>query len=288
MIRLLAVVIISSVAAAAQSSVPVPPSNNRDAIPAPAVAPPSKDLPPPPPGKSTVIGGQIRAVDPVRDQVTLKVSGGNQTMKIFYDERTQVYRNGQRIPVLSLKPDDHASIETTLDGTQVFALRIHMLSTLPQGECRGQVINYNYRSGQLTVNASLSSEPIRLRVPAQTPVVRVGQKEFTTEQHGLEDLARGSLVDVTFQASARGEGVATHIDVLATPGSAFTFSGVISFLDMHAGRLVIVDPRDSQSYEFSFNPGILSVSRQLHEGSAVRVTANFDGSRYMASQITME
>ena len=283
---LFAVVLVSSVAFA-QSSLPLPPSP-QDAIPAPAVAAPSKNLPPMPPGKSTVIGGEIRTVDPVRDQIALKVFGGNQTMKIFYDERTQVYRNGQRIPVLDLRPDDHASVETTLDGSQVFALRIHMLSTLPTGECQGQIISYNPRSGELTVNASLSREAIRLRVPPGTPVERVGQRAFTASQPGFEDLARGTLVNVTFQASMRGQGVATHIDVVATPGSSFAFSGEISFFDAHTGRLVIVDPRDNQTYEFWFNPQILQISRQLHEGSYVRVIANFDGSRYVASEITME
>jgi hypothetical protein len=285
MIRLLAILMVSS-AAIAQSmpggAVPA------DTIPAPAMAPPSKSLPPPPPGKSTAIGGEIRDVDPVRDQFTLKVFGSNQTIKVLYDERTQVYRNGERLAVLDLKPDDHASIETTLDGTKIFALRIHMLSQLPQGECQGQVLSYNPRNGDLILNASLSREPIRLRVPAGTPVVRVGQNGFSSGQHGLEDLARGALVNVTFQASSSGHGVATHIDVLAEPGSAFTFTGVITTLDAHTGLLVIQDPRDSQSYEFSFNSSLLPVSHQLHEGSMVKVTANFNGSQYAASEITME
>jgi hypothetical protein len=286
MIRLIGVFLVSSVAMA-QSSLPAPPPGPT-AVTAPAVAPPSKELPAPPAGRSTVIGGTIREVDPVRDQLTLKVYGGSETMKILYDERTQVYRNGKRIRVLDLKPEDHASVETTLDGTSVFALRIHMLSSTPEGECQGQVLSYDARSGELTVNAVLSQAPIRLRVPPDTPVERVGQKEFSAGQRGAEDLARGTLVDVKFEPSARGEGTATHIDVQATPGSAFTFSGVISFLDVHAGQLAIVDPRDNQSYEISFDPGVFSVTQQLREGVPVRVVTHFDGSRYVASKITME
>jgi hypothetical protein len=72
MIRTFAVVMLSSVAIAQNpQQLPSPaPSNPVDAIPEPAVAPPSKNLPPPPPGKSTVIGGAIARVDPVRDQIT--------------------------------------------------------------------------------------------------------------------------------------------------------------------------------------------------------------------------
>jgi hypothetical protein len=286
MISLIALVLAGSIAIG-QSSIPAP-APTQDAIPAPAVAPPSKNLPPMPPGKSTVMGGEIRNVDPVRDQFTLKVFGGNQTIKILYDERTQVYRNGDRLSVLNLKPDDHASIETTLDGDRIFALRIHMLSALPQGECQGQVINFNPYKGELTLNATLSRESIRLQVPPGTPVVRSGQTEFAAGQRGMEDLERGALIDVKFQASTSGRGVATHIDVLATPGSAFTFSGMISTFDAHEGLLVIVDPKDNQSYEFYFTPGLFSASRQMHDGASVRVTAHFDGSRYVASEITME
>ncbi len=99
-------------------------------------------LPPRPPGKSTVIGGAIQNIDPVRDQFTLKVFGGK-PMKILFDERTQVYRDGKRTPLRDLRPDDHASVETVLDGTKVFALSVHVLSQLPEGERQGQVMDYN-------------------------------------------------------------------------------------------------------------------------------------------------
>ncbi|MGC2619761.1 MAG: hypothetical protein WA414_12025 [Acidobacteriaceae bacterium] len=293
MICLCAVAMATSLAMA-QSSLPTAqnssiPTTGQDSIPPPAVAPEAKNLPPIPTGKSTVIGGKIVRVDPVRDQITLKVFGGNETMKILFDERTQAYRNGQRIPILSLKPDNHASIETTLDGDRVFALRIHMLSELPEGECQGQIISYDPGPGILVLNASLSRQPIRLRVPNGTPVERVGQSSFAGGQRGMDDLARGTLVDVKFNPAGRnGEGVATHIDILATPGAAFTFSGNISLLDVHDGELTIVDPRDNQSYQFFFDAAQFPIARKLHEGAMVRVTANFDGSRYVASQITME
>jgi cold shock CspA family protein len=93
---------------------------------------------------------------------------------------------------------------------------------------------------------------------------------------------------VKFDPGVPGQGVATEVDILAAPGSAFVFSGQLSFLDSHSGRLVIADPRDNQSYEVFFHPSQFPASRQLREGSYVRVTATFDGSRYVATNIRIE
>src|SRR5438874_2038300 len=83
-------------------------------------------LPALPQGKSTVLGGQITNVDPVLDQFTLRIFG-QRPLKILFDERTQVYRNGTKIPLKDLRREEHASVETILEGTNVFAMSIHML-----------------------------------------------------------------------------------------------------------------------------------------------------------------
>jgi hypothetical protein len=58
-------------------------------------------LPPAPQGKSTILGGAIKSVDPVRDQLTLKIYGQRPT-KILFDERTQVYRDGKPVSLHDL------------------------------------------------------------------------------------------------------------------------------------------------------------------------------------------
>jgi hypothetical protein len=243
------------------------------------------DLPPMPQGKSTVIGGAIREVDRVRDQLTLNVFGGR-ALKLFFDERTQVYRDGLRTPLRDLRPGDHVSVETVLDGTTVFARSIHMLSRMPEGECQGQVLNYNPGDGELTVRDVLSREPIKLRVPAGTAVVRQGQAASSAGVRST-DLATGALISVKFQSDSKGHGVASQISVLATPGTAFVFAGNVTFLDLHSGLLVLVDPRDDKRYEIFFHSARFPMSRDLHEGADVIVTADFDGARYVASAITV-
>ena len=62
-------------------------------------------LPAAPHGKSTVIGGEIQNVDPVRDQLRLKAYG-QKPMTILFDERTQVYLDGKKLSLLDLRADD--------------------------------------------------------------------------------------------------------------------------------------------------------------------------------------
>ncbi len=234
-----------------------------------------------------MIGGAIRNVDPVRDQLTLKVFGGR-TMKILFDERTQVYRDGIKTPLRDLRPDRHASVETVLDGTDVFALSIHTISRPPEGEYQGQVLNYNPGTGELAVSSVLSREPIKLRVPAGTPVVRTGQAASSATHTDLSDIVKGTLISVKFEADNKGGGVASQIAILAAPGSTFVFSGNITFLDLHSEQLVLVDPRDGKSYKLFFDPARFPMSHDLHQGAHVTVTANFDGAKYVAIAIAIK
>lgn len=282
--NLLIVTILGGMALAQQPGA-VPPSTTHETgaqiasnMEAPAVFLP--DLPAMPRGKSTVIGGSIRNVDGVRDQIVLNIFGGR-SMKVLFDERTQVYRDGQKATLRDLRSGEHVSVETMLDGTTVFARSIHMLSKMPEGESQGQVVSYDRGTGELEVRDSLSPEPIKLHISPSTQIVRLGQESTKG------DLVPGTLISIHFQADNSGQNVASRIAVLATPGSAFVFSGQVVFLDLHTGLLALVDPRDDKRYEISFEPGRFPISRDVHEGSTVTVTANFDGVRYVASALTV-
>jgi len=247
----------------------------------------SSALPPVPRGKSTILGGDIQNIDPIRDQLTLKVPA-QRPMKILFDERTQVYLDGKRIPLLELHSGDHASVQTVLDGTGIFALSIHKLSGSPEFECRGFVENYNPGTGELSVSSTAFPEPLKLQVPASASVIREGQPAFSSVPSGLEDLVEGSLVSIKFESNKEGRRIASKIVVLAIPGSSFVFIGNISFLDMHAGSMVLVDPRDEKSYRIFFSSDRLPTGQNLREGDRVRVTASFDGGRYVAGAITID
>ncbi len=242
-------------------------------------------LPPAPRGKSTIIGGAITKVDPVLDQFSLKAFG-QKPIKVLFDERTEVYRDGNRIPLRDLSPQDHASVQTVLDGSNVFALSIHMLSQTPQGDVQGHVEDFDAGTGQLTVRSSLSRQAIRLEVRPDTQISRQGQSAFTAEHSGTADLMPGAMVSIKFETGKQGKGVASRIVILATPGATFIFSGNLTSLDMHTGVLVLVDPRDDKSYQISFSSTGLPGTQNLHTGDHVRVSANFDGNHYVATDIT--
>lgn len=237
-----------------------------------------------PQGKSTVLGGQIRDVDPVLDQFTLHIFG-ERPLKILFDERTQIYRNGKKIALRELRPEEHASVQTVLEGPKIFAISIHMLSDIPQGECQGHVLDYDPATRELTIGSSLSRDPIRIWLRENTPVTREGQGSFASASAGQADLVNGSLVAVMFDADEKGKAVASRVTVLARPGSKFAFSGRLSGLDMHAGVLVIEDPRDRKSYQISFDPARIPATQTLHIGDPVRVSASFDQTRYTAVDI---
>jgi len=244
------------------------------------------ELPPAPPGKSTILGGEILNVDPVRDQLSLRPFG-EKPMKILFDERTRVYRDGKTIPLRELGREFHASVQTVLDGTDVFALSIHILSQAPQGECEGQIVSFNPGTGELSIGSALSPEPIRLLVPANTLIARMGQTTFTSMQSGASDLAQGALVTARFVPDQHGRPVATQISILATPGSQFILAGTVSFLDFNSGQLDLVDPRDEKRYQVSFDPSRTTGTRHLRMGDQVRIVASYQATRYVASDITV-
>lgn len=241
-------------------------------------------LPLPPRGKSTILGGEIINIDTVRDRFTLKVFG-EKPMKILFDERTKIYRDGTRIPLRNLSLSEHASVQTTLDGADVFALSIHILSQSPGGEYQGRVVNFRPDTGQLTIVTDASGETVRLMISKDTAIAREGQSSFSSVQSGLSDLVTGALISAEFKAGQDGHGVASRVVILATPGTDFVFSGNLSTLDLPSGFLVLVDPRDGKSYRIFFDSNRLPASHNLHTGEHVRVTADYDGARYVASDI---
>jgi hypothetical protein len=51
--------------------------------------------------------------------------------------------------------------------------------------------------------------------------------------------------------------------------------------------MVLIDPRDDKRYEIFFDSNRFPMGRDLHEGTDLAVTAGFDGTRYVASAITV-
>lgn len=259
-------------------------NDSKNAVDAPSTSGGLTGLPRVPDGISTIVGGTIRNLDFVRDQFSL-APYGQRPMKILFDERTQIYRDGVKIPLRDLRPELHASVQTTLDGSDVFAVSIHILSEMPEGECSGRVLKFIPRSGELEVSTALSPDPIKLIVPAEASVVRQGQAAFTSKSSGRNDLVTGALVSATFRRDQNGKDVASQITIQAVPGSSFQFAGTISYLDLSRGILSVDNPQDGKNYEIHFASGSIPDTDKLHIGENVSVKAYFDGSKYQAAEI---
>lgn len=242
-------------------------------------------IPAQPKGKSTILGGSIGDVDLVLDRLTLRIPG-EKAIKILFDERTQVFIDGKKVPLRDLRPSDHASVQTALDGTAVFAISVHILSQMKQGDYRGEVASYDPATGDLQLVGGQGGEPIRMTVSSGTKVVRKGQAGFKGTQSGPSDLQKGAIVSIQFAPDGRGHGIATEITVLATPGSQFVFSGKLIGLDMHAGRMVLLDPQNNESYQIDFNSASMATFPNVHAGQRLRVVAEYDGTHYLAHDVT--
>jgi hypothetical protein len=238
------------------------------------------DLPPLPKGPASVLGGTVRNLDRVRDRIVLHVFGGR-NMVLLFDGRTHVYRDGQTASISALASGEHVSIDTVLDGKDVFARNIRILTQSPDAQSSGQVLNYDPGRQELSLRDALSPEPIKLRLAGNTVVLR-GDRAVS-----LGELQPGALVAVKFVPAADGRDVAREISILALPGTEFGFSGRVATLDLHTGLLVVIDPRDRKSYEIRFDPAAVRVRGDLREGADVVVTASFDGTRYVAGTIAV-
>lgn len=277
----------------AQTSAPVLPepatlaSGNPASLPAGLIAgTPSdtRDLGPEPPGipggTVSLMGGTIRNLDRVRDQITLQVVGGGKAVVLF-DPRTHVYRNGVTASLHDLQPGQRINIDTLLDGKDVFAKNIRIVTVSSVGQSSGQVVGHEPGSAEVMVRDVLSPEPLKLTLDSNSVVTRDGR------QVSADELVPGALVSTDFHPDGRGRILARQISILAVPGSTFYFVGQVAHLDLSRGLLVVIDPRNQRSYDIHCHPSLLRAHPDLHEGAQVTVTTTFDGTQYAARNIQL-
>jgi hypothetical protein len=49
---------------------------------------------------------------------------------------------------------------------------------------------------------------------------------------------------------------------------------------------MILDPTDDQSYQIEFNSGTMASFPNVHTGQRVRVAAEYDGTHYLAHEVS--
>ncbi|MGE5726708.1 MAG: DUF5666 domain-containing protein [Acidobacteriota bacterium] len=238
---------------------------------------PLLDLPPLPQGHTTLVGGTVHSIDQIRNRFTVQPFGG-QAMKIFFDERTHIYRDGVPSTQLMIRKGERVYVDTMLDGTKVFARNIRVVTGTQAADARGQVTRNDAASGRITVQDELSAQPVTFRVTPATVVK--GSSGAST----LAQLQPGSLVTVKFSPERGNHDVAQEISVIAAPGSVFTFYGRITYLNMSTRTLAVANQSDKKTYDIKFTPTAVD-SQMLGEGKLVLVKARFNGTGYTADNV---
>jgi hypothetical protein len=239
------------------------------------------DLPPLPPAKASLIGGTIEHLDPIRDQIIIRVFGGG-SMKALFDPRTHLYRDGKPASIEDLKPGQRIYADTILVNGTVFARNIRLNGSSPQGECQGVVLSYSPDRKTLVLRDLLSPAPMNLRLTSGTRFVRASQAASP------DQLVAGTLVTVNFIPEPGNRPVARQVAILITPGTQFTFTGTVTTLDLHVGLLVVTSSADHKTYEVHFDPATLPVPPDLRDGAQVTVFTRYDGNQYVAQSLTVK
>jgi Domain of unknown function (DUF5666) len=237
---------------------------------------PLLDLPPLPQGQTTLVGGTVHSIDQIRNRLTVEPFGGK-AMKISFDERTHIYRDGVPSTQLAIRKGDRVYVDTMLDGTRVFARNIRVVTGMQAADARGQVMRNDAATGRITVQDELSARPVTFRVTPSTAVSGAGL-------NSVGQLQRGSLVTVKFVPDRSNRDVAQEISVIAAPGSVFTFYGRITYLNMSTRSLAVDNQSDKKTYDIKFTPAAVD-PQMLGEGKQVLVKAHFDGTGYTADNI---
>jgi cold shock CspA family protein len=236
--------------------------------------------PPPLPHKTvTLIGGTVTNLDPVMNRLTIQPFGENQKFRIAFDTRTRIYADARLVAESALQKGQRVYVDTMLNGTTVFAKTIQIDAKGGAGSGRGQIVGFDSGSETLTVRDELSDQPTPFQL-SSTAVVRGNGETRTTA-----DLVPGSLVSLTFDTQ-QNRNVVREVILLAKPGSTFSFFGPITYVDLSRQLVALDNQNDEKNYEIHLAAIPRNMLRELHEGTVVGISAVFDGSQYVARNIS--
>ena len=236
---------------------------------------PLLDLPPLPRGTVTLIGGTVVRLDEVLNRMVVEPFGGSKKLRVHFDTRTHFYRDGKPISEREIRQGQRVYLDTMLTGDRVFAKSIWIRSAGESGTAWGQILEFDAGRGILTVRDVLSSQALKLHLTGSTRILK--DHRPASER----DLAQGELVNMNFTPQLE----LSEIEVVAVPGSTFSFAGHVTYIDLSRKLIAIANQSDGRSYDISVEAIARNLLRQLREGQNVSLRAVFDGNRYAAQTI---
>jgi hypothetical protein len=227
--------------------------------------------------KLSLIGGTVKSIDQIRDHMSVNVYG-SKTMSVKFDQRTHFFRGGKETTQMAVKKGDRVYLDTQLFEGKVFAKNVHVETGNSPADASGQIVSFDARSGEMLMRDNLAGTEVKFHVGRET---RIKNGDAPGTQASLRP---GALIAVKFSPRSRGAGSADEISVIAEPGTAFTYFGRVTHLDIRTGVIDIENRADGKIYEVHFDPS-MRVPQNLLVGSQVTVVATFRGDSYTAQSI---
>ena len=239
-------------------------------------------VPPLPTDRATLVGGIVKSIDPVNDRMTVQPFGTKKKMKVFFDERSRISRNGKDASAIAIHAGDKIYLDTQLDKKRgkVFARNVRVQTKPLQADAHGQITYSDTGNGIITVHDDLSGQDVRFHLLPGATIDNQGHPGT------VADLQAGALVTARFIAGQgnAGRNYVKAVTILAAPGSGYTLEGRVTHLDLRGHVLAVENQIDGKIYDLSYDPTKTPIG-DIRVGSSVNVNARFDGSRYEAEQI---
>jgi hypothetical protein len=171
-------------------------------------------------------------------------------------------------------------VDSTLDGTDVFARKIRIGAHGIAGQGSGQIEEFRPDRGELLVRDSITPGAIKMHL-SSAATIRQG-----TRAANPSELSTGTLVSFTFVPGPEGPTV-NEISILATPGTVYTFSGQVADVNLQKGLLVLEDNSSHNTYDLFFDSSGRHLTEGLNIGANVTAKTQFDGKQYRVRELTV-
>lgn len=227
--------------------------------------------------KLSLIGGTVKSIDQIRDHMTVSIYGAK-TMYVKFDQRTHFFRDDKETTQITVKKGDRVYLDTQLFAGKVFAKNVHVETGTSPADASGQIVSYNWKTGDMAVRDQLAGSTVRFRVGPQT-AIKNGEARTTPDA-----LRPGALVGVKFSPRSRTIGVAEEVSIIAEPGTSFTYFGSVTHLDLRSRLMAIENQADGKTYEVRLDPSV-RIPDNLLIGSQVTALATFRGQDYLALSV---
>jgi hypothetical protein len=225
-------------------------------------------------GKVSLARGVLKQLDPIHDELIIQPFGGGQ-IRIRFDMATKLLPQNTALDLTKLRAGAILSVDTAIQDGKLYAVSVRT-GNYGVAELSGQIERYDPTRSELTLNDRLSPESISLRVSPTTQVVKDGKPL------SLQALESGMLVHVSFSA----QHMAREIEILAEPGSVFTFRGRILAVDLRSKTVSLSNDTDETLRELYFRSLDSNSLDLLREGTRATIEAEFDGEHYNIRSVT--